>query len=199
MGGAERLLRRSQSLVRISPQPALRSGANAGKPILVAQYFNTSTDCPAVSRLLQDPFLELIATRYLGSLPTLVGTNLWWTFPVKASEADRSRHAHLFHRDVDDFRFFKIFFYITDVERGDGAHVCVVGSQAQPPIRKPGDRWNIRRYTDEEISSEHPANRVVEICAPAGTEFRKVHAVHPKGPHAGENATTAAPSAELEL
>lgn len=142
-----------------------------GKPILVAQYFNTSTDCPAVSRLLQDPFLELIATRYLGSLPTLVGTNLWWTFPVKASEADRSRHAHLFHRDVDDFRFFKMFFYITDVEPGDGAHVCVVGSQAQPPIRKPGDRWNIRRYTDEEIASEYPANRVVEICAPAGTGF----------------------------
>lgn len=142
-----------------------------GKPILVAQDFNTSTDCPAVSRLLQDPFLELIATRYLGSLPTLVGTNLWWTFPVKASEADRSRHAHLFHRDIDDFRFFKIFFYITDVEPGDGAHVCVVGSQAQPPIRKPGDRWNIRRYTDEEITSEYPANRVVEICAPAGTGF----------------------------
>ena len=54
-----------------------------GKPILVAQYLNTSTECPAVSRLLKDPFLELIATRYLGSLPTLVGTNLWWTFQVK--------------------------------------------------------------------------------------------------------------------
>jgi hypothetical protein len=142
-----------------------------GKPILVAQYFNTSTECPAVSRLLKDPFLELIATRYLGSLPTLVGTNLWWTFPVKASEADRSRHAHLFHRDVDDFRFFKLFFYITDVELGDGAHVCVVGSQTRPPVRKLGDRWIIRRYTDDEIAAEYPADRIVEICAPAGTGF----------------------------
>jgi hypothetical protein len=33
------------------------------------------------------------------------------------------------------------------------------------------DVAEIRRYTDEEISSEHPANRVVEICAPAGTGF----------------------------
>ena len=35
------------------------------------------------------------------------------------------------------------------------------------------DVTEIRRYTDEEISSEHPANRVVEICAPAGTGFAK--------------------------
>lgn len=144
-----------------------------GKPILGAQYL-TSTDCPAVSRLLKDPFLELIATRYLGSLPKLVGTNLWRTFPVKASEADRSRHAHLFHRDADDFRFFKLSFYITDVAPGDGAHVCVVGSQARPPMRKIGDRWNIRRYTDGEIAKDCPVNRIVEICAPAVPDSPRV-------------------------
>ena len=142
-----------------------------GKPILVAQYFNTSTQCPAVAELLRDPFIQSLAAHYLGSMPTLAGTNLWWTFPVNASEADRDRHAHLFHRDVDDFRFFKLFFYITDVNPGDGAHVCVSESQFNPPLFKRGDQWNIRRYSDNEINNYYTKDRIHEICGPAGTGF----------------------------
>jgi hypothetical protein len=104
-------------------------------------------------------------------VPTFVGANLWWTFPVKALESDRERHAHLFHRDVDDFRFFKYFFYLTDVEPGEGAHVCVVASHREPPVFRRGDRWNIRRYSDEEIARHYPAARIVEICGPSGTGF----------------------------
>lgn len=145
--------------------------ATLGKPILLAQYFNTTTDCPAIRRLATDPVLRWIAASYLGSLPTFVGANLWWTFPVEALEADRAKHAHVFHRDVDDFRFFKFFFYITDVAVGDGAHVCVVKSHLEPPRLKAGDRWNIRRYSDEEISSTYPSTLVREICGVAGTGF----------------------------
>ena len=145
--------------------------AALGKPILVAQCFNTATDCPAIAALVDDPVLQWIAARYLRSLPRFVGANLWWTFPVQALEADRDRHAHLFHRDVDDFRFFKFFFYLTDVEPGDGAHVCVVASHREPPRTRPGDRWNIRRYGDDEIARSFPAERIVEICGEAGTGF----------------------------
>ncbi len=145
--------------------------ARLGKPILVAQYFNAATQSPAVARLLADPLLRWIAASYLESVPTFVGANLWWTFPVQASEEDRDRHAHLFHRDVDDFRFFKFFFYLTDVEPGDGAHVCVVASHRRPPMLRMGDRWNIRRYTDAEVAQSYPADQVVEVCGPAGTGF----------------------------
>jgi len=142
-----------------------------GKPILVAQYFNTIESCGAVARLLEDPLLRWIAAAYLESIPTFVGANLWWTFPVKPLEADRSLHAHLFHRDVDDFRFFKYFFYLTPVARGDGAHVCVVASHRNPPLLRPGDRWNIRRYSDDEIEGHFPADRILEVCGEAGTGF----------------------------
>ena len=112
-----------------------RHGAEAvlRKPILLAQYFNTAAECPDIRRLVNDPMLQAIACEYLECVPTFVGANLWWTFPVNALESDREQHAHLFHRDVDDFRFFKIFIYLTDVEPGDGAHVCVVGSHHRPP------------------------------------------------------------------
>lgn len=141
------------------------------KPILVAQYFNTASACPDIGRLVNDPMLQAIASEYLESVPTFVGANLWWTFPVNALESDREQHAHLFHRDVDDFRFFKFFFYLTDVASGDGAHVCVAGSHQRPPQRSFVDRWNIRRYTDDEIRAQFPKQNIQEICGAAGTGF----------------------------
>jgi hypothetical protein len=141
-----------------------------GKPILVAQYFNTAS-CPAIVQLCADPVLQEIAARYLQSVPTLVGTNLWWTFPVQASEEERANHAHLFHRDVDDFRFFKFFFYITEVPKGDGAHVCVVASHRRPPEIRPRDKWSIRRYSDAEIESYYPKEKILEITGKPGEGF----------------------------
>jgi len=141
------------------------------KKILVAQYFNTLSENPEISRLAQDPTLKEIARRFLNSPPTFVGANLWWTFPVEATEEDRHRHAHKFHRDVDDFKFFKFFFYLTDVEEGDGAHVVVAGSQGKPPIHSFFDRWNIRRYTDQEIADNYDSSQVKEIGGRAGDGF----------------------------
>lgn len=142
-----------------------------GKPILLAQYFNTLRDCADIRNLADDPVLQWIAARYLGSTPTFVGANLWWTFPVNALAEDRFRHAHLFHRDVDDFRFFKFFFYLTDVPAGEGAHVCVVGSHKNPPVLRARDHWLIRRYSDAEIDACYPSEKITELCGPAGTGF----------------------------
>jgi hypothetical protein len=148
-----------------------RAESELGKPILLAQHFNTATGCPAIARLIDDPALQWIACRYLESTPTFVGANLWWTFPVRALEADRQQHAHVFHRDVDDFRFFKFFFYLTDVPAGEGAHVCVVASHREPPRLRRGDQWNLRRYRDDEITATYAPARIHEICGLAGTGF----------------------------
>lgn len=145
--------------------------AKLGKPILVAQYFNTTKECGAINTLRRDPLLNWIAAKYLGSMPTFVGANLWWTFPVDASEADRAAHAHLFHRDVDDFRFFKYFFYITDVKADEGAHVCIPGTVRNPPQIRRGDNWNIRRYSDQEIEGYYGKDKILEITGKAGTGF----------------------------
>lgn len=145
--------------------------AHLHKPILLAQYFNVGKECPAAWRLMNDPLLQAVACEYLQSLPVFVGANLWWTFPVQALESDRAEHAHLFHRDVDDFKFFKFFFYLTDVAPGEGAHVCVVASHRRPPLTHLGDRWNLRRYTDEEIGSQFLKENIREICGAAGTGF----------------------------
>ncbi|WP_449392817.1 hypothetical protein [Eoetvoesiella caeni] len=141
------------------------------KPILLAQYFNTVSNCAAVRRLVNDPALQWIAAAYLQSVPTFVGANMWWTFPVQASEKDRSEHAHLFHRDVDDYKFFKFFFYLTDVNAGEGAHVCVVASHENPPTLRAHDRWIFRRYSDNEIEGFYESKDIIEVCGRAGTGF----------------------------
>jgi hypothetical protein len=145
--------------------------AALGKPILLAQYLNAASDCAAIDAILRDPMLRWIAGAFLESEPKFVGANLWWTFPVKPLEADLDLHAQLFHRDVDDFRFFKFFFYLTDVAPGEGAHVCVLGSHRRPPQLRAGDPWNIRRYTDAEIQGSFAPQDIREICGPAGTGF----------------------------
>lgn len=142
-----------------------------GKPILVAQYFNAAQDCGAIAKLVNDPFLEWVAAKYLGSVPTFVGSNLWWTSPVLASDEDKDKHAHFYHRDVDDYRFFKFFFYITEVTDGEGAHICVRSSVSNPPNIQKGDQWNIRRYSDAEIDGYYAAEDILEITGKAGTGF----------------------------
>jgi hypothetical protein len=157
-----------------------RAEQRLGKPFLLAQYFNARTECPAIDRLATDPALCWIAASYLRSMPAFVGSNLWWTYPVDASPQDRDLHAHLFHRDVDDFRFLKFFFYLTDVAAGEGAHVLVQGSHRRPPaVRGFADRWNIRRYRDEEIAAIYASEDVLEITGRAGIGFaEKTLCVH---------------------
>ncbi|HLJ71597.1 MAG TPA: hypothetical protein VKU03_09785 [Roseiarcus sp.] len=142
-----------------------------GKPILVAQYFNTEAQCPTIAKLRADPFLHYAAARYFGSAPFSHDPNLWWTFATNASEEDKIKHAHRFHSDVDDFAILKFFFYITDVAVGDGSHVLVRGSNRERPYRKFSDRLVLRRYMDDEITSFYPADRIVDIGGPAGTGF----------------------------
>lgn len=160
-------------------QQRQQAEATLGKPILLAQYMNTAFDCAEIRALTEDPVLRLIAAEYLGGLPTLVGTSLWWTFPVQASEQDRMKHAHYFHSDVDDFAFVKFFFYLSDVDAGDGSHVCVPRSHHQRPHVKLSDRWKIRRYTDTEIEGIYGAEGVLDIPGVKDTGFAEdTYCVH---------------------
>jgi hypothetical protein len=153
--------------------PTHRADAESilGKPILLAEYFNARANCAAINAIIRDPLVQLVAARHLGKIPRVVGTSLWWTFPVKASREDRLHHAHFFHRDVDDFRFVKFFFYLTDVRKGDGGHVIVRNSHREPPTVRVSDRVLLRRFDDEEIERFYGPERISEITGPAGTGF----------------------------
>lgn len=142
-----------------------KAEASLDKNLLLAQYFNVVND-PCIKRLANDPFLLSVAAQYLGVPPKLMSVNMWWTFPVEASDEDKSRHAHVFHFDLDDLKFVKFFFYLTDVETEDGPHVFVRGSNRL--IKYQNNFLRSRRFTDSEIIEAYGVENVIEVVGPAG-------------------------------
>jgi hypothetical protein len=100
-------------------------------------------------------------TSYIGCRPTLSSLGVRWSFPNAHQAADTQR----FHRDPDDWRFLKLFIYLTDVDINSGPHVYVAGSH------RTRGRIRARPYADDEVAAHSDARNVLEILGPAGTAF----------------------------
>jgi len=123
--------------------------------------FGQLMNCPHALKIANDPSVLAIMGQSLGCKPTISSINLWWSMGGRAKAED----AELFHRDVDDWRFFKLFIYLTDVDDGAGPHVFVKGSQNDEKLLP------IRRYEDKEIDEAFGKDRVMRIQGTAGTAF----------------------------
>ena len=145
--------------------------AKLSKLILLMQYLNAANDCSPITCLEAGSVLRCAATNWYDSVNTFVGSHLWLTFSVQALQPDRFEHEHVNQRDVDDFRFLKLFLYQTDVQAVEGARICVIASHLQPPQLRAGNHWNIRHYGDDEIAAVQPPARVNEIYIHAGVGF----------------------------
>ena len=137
-----------------------------GKELLLAQYYNAEQDA-VIAKIANDPYLLSVAARYLKVPPKLMSVNMWWTFPVNASAEDRARHAHVFHYDLDDLKFVKFFFYLTDVDGQAGPHVYVKTSNRIVKYKSP--LFKSKRFSDEEIVAGYGAENIVEVLGEAGT------------------------------
>lgn len=120
--------------------------------------------------VIQAPYLLAIANRpdilaivegILGCKPTLSYIAAWWSYHTNVG-AQQAEH---FHRDVDDWRFVKLFIYLTDVAELNGPHVYVLNSSASHKLRK------IRRYSDDEVIQHFGKNNIIEITGNAGQGF----------------------------
>jgi hypothetical protein len=82
---------------------------------------------PHVMALANRPDILDFVERAMGCVPTLYSVSAWWSFPV-AGEPWPPQSQH-FHRDDDDFRFFTLFVYLTDVDSpADGPNQILPGS-----------------------------------------------------------------------
>jgi len=118
---------------------------------------------PEVQEFVTDPFMALIAQKYLGQPVLMDEVAFWWTTTKKAEDANLN--AQLFHQDRDRLSFLKFFIYLTDVKPDTGPHVYIRGSHASIP-------WSLRgdgRKSDEAVKAAGLWNEVQEITAPAGT------------------------------
>jgi hypothetical protein len=151
------------------PQDLEEARRKIGRGFLLGHYFNIRRRSGLVSRLAEDPVLLEVAARYLGTVPKLVGAALWWSYPEDSDDEARNQAAQMFHFDLDDFKFIKYFFYLTDVDATSGPHVIVRATHRNKRQIRPGDTFKVRRYSDSEIEQMYGRDRIVPITGPAGT------------------------------
>ncbi|MFN6515125.1 MAG: hypothetical protein RMY29_011560 [Nostoc sp. CreGUA01] len=142
--------------------------AKSGKHFFIGSYFNTALLCPAIKKLQNDPKLLAIAAVFLDAEPIHQGNLMWWSFSGNATYLEQSQAAQLFHYDIDDYRFLKFFFYLTDVDDRSGPHVCVRGSHNN---KKWSHLWLRKRETDEDIIDYYGCESLVKICGKSGLGF----------------------------
>lgn len=111
--------------------------------------------------LANDPAILTIVQEFLGAKPTISNINMWWSFGGRK----QPEHAQLFHRDMDDWRFCKLFIYLTDVTEKSGPHVYVQNTSQSSKFRK------IRRYSDIEIEKEFGKENVLKFTGEKGSAF----------------------------
>ena len=125
--------------------------------------------CPHLLELANSAPLLRLAAQYIGCKPTISAIGLRWSYPREGVGTGLQG----FHRDCDDWRFIKVFAYLTDVDEGAGPHVYVSGSHRE--------RSSVRLapYADEEVAARYGQQKMVRVTGPAGTFFAvDTHGVH---------------------
>lgn len=136
--------------------------------IKVGCYFNTAQLCPAIAKLQNDSQLLAIAARYLEKEPVHQGNQLWWSFAGESSNWQRRQNAQMFHYDLDDYKFLKFFFYLSDVDGTSGPHICVRASHKHKKLSHVLLR---KREEDKDIIGYYGEDSLVTICGKAGFGF----------------------------
>lgn len=141
-----------------------------GRPIVAAEYFNASEDCPAIKQLATDPLLLEVASRYFGRRASCMGSLLHWTMVNSAGHDLKADYAQMFHFDLDDYAVLKYFFYLTPVDELSGPHVCVRGSHRIKRMR--AAHYSPRaRLVDEQVERFYGRDNIARVLGPAGTGF----------------------------
>ncbi len=128
------------------------------------------SDCP-LTRLSRDPAIADVVCRFLGlpahRIRVLATIDALIRVEGRGIRVDGYDAAVEFHRDIDSWKWIKVFVYLTDTNDGDGHHEMVPRSHLRTPI----SLLEIRRYTQAEIFAAMPNLELKKICGPAGYTF----------------------------
>jgi hypothetical protein len=116
---------------------------------------------PYLLALANDPQVLATVEQFLGCKPSLAYMAAWWSYATPLGP----QQAEFFHRDVDDWRFVKLFVYLTDVGAQSGPHVYVTESANSPKLAQ------IRRFMDDEVAASFEPHQVLTMTGQAGDAF----------------------------
>jgi hypothetical protein len=85
--------------------------------------------CSAIAEIATDPMVGDVVGHYLGTEPLLIGTRVFWSYPPPMVGCEAATLPDYgFHYDIDDFKFVKLFFYLTNVDEDSGPHTIIAGT-----------------------------------------------------------------------
>lgn len=157
---------RQQSLVEDGTGRRLRydEGVREGGPAAL-RWLNPHKTDGGLGSLAADERLVQVAQDYFGAAPLLHSTQIWLLNKPPASFAASAEYG--WHYDIDDFRFLKVFFYLTDPHDTKGAHMLVSGSHCD---YRP-HRLLQRRIPDARLREKYRDERILSILGGAGSGF----------------------------
>ena len=104
--------------------------------VFLFRRFDPHEDCALVDAIARDSRLTKLVWEYLGAHPILHSSQIWYSLPLPPSRSAIANPEYGFHYDIDDFRFLKVFFYLSNVDDRSGPHVAIGGSHADFSWRK---------------------------------------------------------------
>lgn len=131
---------------------------------------------PELFEIANNPFILNLVTQYLGAIPSILSYISW----ISIAGRSQAKDAQLFHYDHVDFKFIKLFIYLTDVDENGGPHTFIPGTHNMFHIMKEReayqgdkadfDQWYFKklRKTDEEIN-HYIQTKPVKLTGKAGT------------------------------
>ena len=132
-----------------------------------------------MQRLLCDPYLLAVATRYLGVFPVITKPDMWWDTDI----VPQGLRPRPFHVDSGCLRWLKVAVNLTDTTFESPHFVYVKGShnpnkRTRALTRRLSSRMNL---SDKEVNDVCP-EKIVHVTAPAGS----IMLADTRGIHKGE-------------
>ncbi|MGZ3183644.1 MAG: phytanoyl-CoA dioxygenase family protein [Telluria sp.] len=132
-------------------------------------------DCPHILELCNSPLLLELATAYIGCKPTISQLGMRWSFPCTEGQSNLQQ----FHRDAEDWRYFKVLVYLTDVGPHDGPHIFVRGTHTERASLR------LHPFEDEPVRLRYGEDNLIAAMGSSGFAF----AVDTAGIHKGQGPT----------
>lgn len=143
--------------------PHAQAAQETGSPAL--RWLNPHQSSPLLRALACEPRLLGLAERYLGCPPILHSSQIWLLHPPSADAAGSAEYG--WHYDIDDFRFLKVFFYLSDTALTRGQHMLVAGSHRD--LRP--HRLLHRRVGHEAVQQRYRAADILDMEGVPGSGF----------------------------
>jgi hypothetical protein len=123
--------------------------------------------CPELVHLSADPLFYYVANQYLGIEPVLSYLTAWISRPHPNDEATLSQNAQLFHADMSNPAFLKVFIYLNEVNDKNGPHCLIPRTHRE----KASEFWRDGRISDDEMSTYYPKSTWDYQIGEAGSVF----------------------------